>query len=380
MATLTTVPTYPPPNRDTSVTITLQESGANYVKIWVTAAPPGSELRKKIDGTKDPRNRYEVYKGDGGVNSPWRFRFDKGGKYTFAIQEYTRGASTFGGGYQDDPDGAPSETKVGSEYTPSLHIGQRMTLPIAVGNDSLTLVFWIWAANIRATSIAVHGEESPALQNASPTARAQAAQESAAVISALAALVGGDDSAAFGTPSAIIGNGSGGLIKEYNDHRTQAGVHDANDSNNVVPAGLASAASAKNLADAVNELLRFIRQHYTNDIVEAGTDAGRDTAAYHDVSGKKNDNVNMPLFQGVSERDAYIALADIHRSLAAHFASTAVHDTADATNTLTALPTVLALASAIFAVWASPTPAVPATQSTLAMAAIAKAGAEETPL
>jgi hypothetical protein len=379
VATFTTVPVYPAPKKPVAVTIALEQFGANYVRVWCTAAPPGSKLREAIDGTSDPRNRVMAYQGDGGANAPWRATFETGGKYTFAVQEYVKGAASFGGGYQGDPDGAPSETKAGNEYTVSLYIGQRFELPIAAAGDSVTLVFWIWNDTVRATTIQVHGEDTPALQNPNGP-RAQAVHELAATTSALSALVGGTDATLFGTPSTILGIAAGGIIKEYNDHLSQASVHQANDSDNDIPTGLASAASARNFADAVNEVLRKMRQHFINDAVEGGVTAGRDTGGYHDVSGKVNDNANLPLFTSVGEQDAYVALADIHRSLTAHFASTAVHDAADATNVLTALPLVLTVASVVFGIWSSVTPTVPSTQSPLAMAAMAKTGAVEKPL
>jgi hypothetical protein len=128
-------------------------------------------------------------------------------------------------------------------------------------------------------------------------------------------------------------------------------------------------------------MLRKLRQHFLNDAVDAGSLSGRDTGGYHAPGGtKQNDNVGLPLFESVSEQDAYVALADIHRCLTAHFANATVHNNADVVNTLTALPLVLQLVSAIFAIWSSVTPTVAATQSPLAVAAMAKTGAREVPL
>ncbi len=383
-----TIPLYPAPKRKTAVTFTLTESGSNYVRAWCTNAPPGSELRTKLDGTDDPRNRVLVYEGDGGANARWHNAFDLGGVYTFAAQEYTKNATAFGGGYQGDPDGYPIETKVGNEASITITIGERLTSEIKIGQDALTLVLWVWGGTIRATSIGVQGEVSPALLATSATPKAQVAVESTAVIALLDALAEDTVSTAVGTPSTILGNAAGGVIKEFNDHRSQAGVHSTDDTYNVIPTGLATAASADNLPDAVNEVLRFIRQHYTNDAVEAGTDppgAGRDTGNYHSVAGLVNDNANMPLYQSVgSASEAYWALADIHRSYEAHRVSlddtSGVHEIVDSTNTLTALPSLLALGSAIFTVWASTTPTTPATMSSGAMTLIAQAGFDLKPL
>ncbi len=386
MTTLSTLPVYPAPGRQTSVTFTLTESGANFVRVWCTAAPPGSEMRKRIDGTKDPRNRVVVHSGAGGVNNPWREdKFDKGGKYTFVTQEYTRGASAFGGGYQGDPEGAPSETKAGAETELELFIGQRMTSEISVGGDSLTVVLWVWDGNIRETTVATHGEVSPALQATSPTVKAQAAMETTTVQAALAALVGDSVATAVGNPSEVLGLGNGEFIKEWNDHMVNNIAHEDFDPGNDIPTGLASAPSGSNLQDTVNECLRKMRQHYMNDAIDDDALdprlAGRDTGNYHNVSDKVNDNTNMPIVKGVSSAaDAYWAVADIWRSYEAHRVSTAVHDAADSVNDLDDLPTLLALGAAIFTVWASTSPTTPATQSDGAMTLIARAGFSETPL
>jgi hypothetical protein len=393
MTTLSTLPVYPVPARQTAVIFTLTESGSNYVRVWCTAAPPGSELRKALDGTSDPptepRSRHEVYKGDGGADKPLRRVFETGGRYVLVAQEYTKNATAFGGGYEGDPDGYESETKVGSEATLELFIGQRMTSEIRVAGESVTVVLWVWDDTIRATTVATHGEKSPTLLATSPTVKVQAAMESAAVIAALAALADDAVTTAIGTPATILGNGAGGFTKEWNDHLADTAPHATADTENGIPTGLASAASADNLSDTVNECLLLIRYHYTNDAVKAGADppgAGRDTGDYHvPAAVHGNDNVNMPLFRSVGDpRDAYWAVADIHRSYEAHRVSAVgtggIHDSPDSTNVLTALPSLLALGSAVFTVWAATSPTTPATQSDGAMALIAKAGFTETPL
>lgn len=378
MASIATIPTYAAPGRDTQVVITLTQSGANFARLWVTAAPPGSELRRKLDDSK--QSRVEVYTGDGGPDAPWRFRFDVGGKYTFVAQEYVKGAAAYGGGYQGAPEGNPSETKVGSESTLSVFVGQRLTSTIAAAGESVELVVWVWDTSIRETTAGVHGEDSPALVKETPTAREQAAIESTAVQAALAALIDQTAVSAAGSPATIIGLGIGGFIKEWNDHVANATAHANPDADNAIPVGLAGAASAKNLRDTVNEILPYVRQHYLNDAVKGGLASGRDSGDYHNVTGKKNDNVNLPLIESAgSDADAYWALAELWRSYEAHRAST-VHSSEDSTNTLTALPPLLEVARQVFAVWASTNPATPQTQSTAGITLISVAGFEESPL
>ncbi len=375
MTTLTTLPTYPPPARETQVIFTLTGSGANFVRVWVTIAPPDSELRAKLD--ESTQNRFEVHTGPGGAAVPWKFKFDKGGKYTLVAQEYTLGANASGGGYRDSPASAPSETKVGAEVTLSLFIGQRMTAEIGANGDSATLVLWVWDQTIRATSLGVHGEVTPALQNDNPTPRARAAIESATIVAALAALVNTTASSAVGLAEDHID----AFITYWNAHRSQGGVHNASDTDNSVPAGLAVAASTSSLKDAISEILPKMRYHYTNDAVVGGTVNGRDSADYHQITGSnRNDNRNLPIITGVDDVSAYWAIAELHRSYEAHRVSTVVHTAADATNALPALSPLLALASLFFGVLASTSPTVPPAQSTGAFKLITNASFAETPL
>lgn len=380
MPSLSTLPAYPPPGRQVTITVALTNGLANFVRVWVTDAPLGSDLRGKLEAKGDKRNRFQVYEGPGEANAPWRQVFEVGGAYTFVAQEYTRGAYAYGGGFEGDVKGARTENKVGSETTLTLHIGQRFQSPIRAGNDSVDLVFWVWDDTIRATSKAEHGEETPALTKESPTARELAAMESTTVKTVVDALVDDVVTTARGTISTILGNSAGGFTREWNDHLADAVVHEDADANNLIPTGLASAAHSQNLREAINEILALVRNHYTNDAVKGGTVSGRDSGNYHNVAAKVNDNVNMPIVQSASTPlDAYWAAADLWRSYEAHRASTAVHDAADSTNTLTALPSLLQVALQVYTVWASTSPTTPTTQSDGAMALIAY-GFEESPL
>src|SRR5262245_53582646 len=151
MPTLTTSPTFAPPKGEVQVRFALSEPSANFVRVWVTEAPPGSELKTKLD--KATQNRFAVYTGDGGDANPWKQTFDLGGKYTLVAQEYVRGAQPYGGGYQGSPDGNPSETKVGSESTLELFIGQRLTSVIQAGEHQVTLALWVWDSKIQQTTL-----------------------------------------------------------------------------------------------------------------------------------------------------------------------------------------------------------------------------------
>ena len=379
MPTFATVPTYAAPNREAAVTIPLAQSGSNYVRLWVTNAPPESKWREKLEAAGDSRSRIQVYEGPGTSTHQWRETFDKGGRYVFKAQEYLRG-SAFGGGYQHDPDSAPSETKVGAETDYELFIGQRVASEIGVVGDRATLVFWIWDESIRATTKGVHGEATPAIQSDSPTTRVQVAIETTTVQTALDALVGVTAAAAAGTVATIMSD----MARQISDHMQNAGgaYHDVADVENDIPAGLRTGPTPAGLATWVNSMLPYIRQHYTNDAVLGGVDSGVDSGNYHNVGGVKvNDRENMPLFDSVGEKEAYWALADLWRSFEAHRVSVVVHNSADSTNALAALPVLLQVAALFYGVMASLSPTTPDTQSDGVVQLIAKTNCfEETPL
>lgn len=376
MTSLATLPVYAAPGRDVKVVFTLSGSGSNFIRVWVTAAPPGSELRKQIDDST--QNRFKAHEGDGGADHPWQRTFDVGGKYTLVVQEYVRGASDYGGGYQNSPAGAPSETKVGAEVTLSLFIGQRMTSSIQVGADTLELALWVWDTTIRGTTKADQGEDSPVLTATSETPRARAAVESASVVAALAALRDALATQALGSVSTVLTN----LVAKWNAHLVESGVHASDDTLNGMKPGFGGVTSAASLAETISEILPLIRQHYLNDAVLGGTVFGRDSADYHDISGiKKNDSRDLPVIQGASGlADGYWAVAELCRSFEAHRPSTDFHPSPDSVNYLDPRPLLMQLGEAVLEVLASTTFLTPSTQSFAAVFLIAGGGFSETPL
>lgn len=376
MTTLATIPTYAMPNAEAQVTFTRTQPGSNYLRVWVTTAPDGSELDGKLE--KSTQSRFLVYQGDGGPTQPWRFTADKGGKYILQAQEYLRGTG-YGGGYEGDPDGAPSETKVGVEATLTLSIGKKVTQKVGVSPDIATLVVWVWDTTIRATLLGVHGEASPRLESQSPTARALTAMATTAVLTAVANLADTTEATAIGTLATIVSE----MGTDLNAHNAMAATtHNAADTDNVIPVELRSAPSPQTLQEFVNDALLKMRRHRLNDhggkplIPE---NPGTGSADYHQIGGvRKADLLNMPLYQGVASLDeAYGALADIWRAHEGHRVSTAVHGTADSTNTLAALPKVLEVHRQFLTVLASLSPAVPPAQSALVQALVSTAGFEE---
>lgn len=369
MTTAATIPTYPVPDRPVQVVFSIT---ANFVQVWCTVAPEGSELSEKLK--KTTQNRFLVYRGDGGANNPWRYKFDKGGKYTFVAQEYTRGTA-YGGGYEGDPNGVQSETKSGSEDTISIYIGQRMTSPIGVAPDSATLVMWVWNDTIRPTTLAVQGENTPAIIADVPTPRAKSAIEASAVVTALAALKNVAVSTAVGNIATIVSE----MVTDLNAHNAAgATTHNAADTANAIKAELGAGPTPANLPEFVNSALLYQRRHRLNDDGAVSSNLGGvGSANYHNTGIRLADFAYMPLYQSVSGmEDGYAALADIWRAHEGHRTNLNVHGTADVTHTLATLPLLLQVHLQFLTVVAALSPSVAPAQSSGATTLISHGFAE----
>lgn len=341
MTTLAVLPTYPIPGAQFAASFTLTESGTNYVRVWCTAAPDGSELDKKLDETAASSPRVLVYEGDGTTaakDMPWRAKLDKGGVYTLVAQEYTKGTG-FGGGYQDDDRANLEETKVGSEATLSLYIGQRFTSTVGTNPDTAKLVFWVFNNTIRQTTLALHGESTPAVTNPA-TARAKTAATCAAVAAELSPLIGMAVSTALATSSLDVTLAD--FITRFNAHiaRTTGSTHANADADNAIVTDLAGMPTPTSLPSFVNEALRRLRQHMTND---SGSGVGSATSTYHSPGAVDTaDMTNLPLVRSTSSADdGYAAFADLYRAYEAHRVNTAVHGAADNVNSLAAIPQLM---------------------------------------
>lgn len=381
MTTITTQPTYAVPNKPVGVKFTKTNAQADYLRVWVTDAPIGSKYR--IDLDKSGQSRMQVHEGDN--LSVWRTtELDKGGTYRLTVQEYTRGATTYGGAYEGDPNAAPSEAKVSTEYSLSLSIGQRMVTECGVGGDTASLICYVWDATIRPTNLEQHGEVSPAIiEPTSP--RASSAVASTAVRAAVTALENVTAATAIGTVASIVSD----FVANWNLHLPETGVHDTDDTHNSISNEYAQPPTPATLPESVSHFLDRMRRHFTNDGGLGPGTAGTDPTAtptpdvtpepYHDVTDAVFDYTNMPLFDSVGgTAEAYRALADIWRAYEAHRVSLTVHDAADATNALAALPLLLDVHKEFFTQLAAISPTVPDTQSTAAVLLMAQTGAIET--
>lgn len=371
MATISTLPVVPIPSRSVAVVFTLEETGTNFFRAWLTDAPYGTPEKTKL--IESGETRYELrFSG-----SRWEFTPEVGGNYVLAVQEYVRGASSHGGSYQNDPNSDITETKVGAEKTVTVTVAQRLTTAIGTGTDFATLALYVLDDSIAETSFKIHGEKTPAIANPNGK-RAESAIGDASVVSALAALIGETVSVAVGEPSAIMGD----IVSNYNAHLTQASVHNENDTDNALPSGYTSTLSPAALARAANAALTNMRRHMLNDSGQGPGEPpspGGSPAAYHEIGGNdRMDWANVPTLTAAGQvQDSYRALADLWRAYEGHRVNTGVHSVADSTNVLNALPKLLQLHVAFLDSVAAFDPTVPDTQTEGALILMSRAGAVE---
>ncbi len=377
MTNLLSSPEFIAPNRQAALRFTVTDDSCDYIRIWCTVAPTGSALDKRINSTKDPRNRVVVFEGK--PTEQWNTYFDKGGKYTFVAQEYSKG-SGYGGGYQGDPNGSDREDQLGAEVTLTLHVGQRGTQVIGPPGDQAELVVWVWNNNILRTTKEFEGEDSPAIVAASPSSRVQTAIKSAEVEEALEDLVGSSIFDATGDLESFVAT----LWDRINAHFAYPNHANA-DTDNVLANSWETAYGPTELAKFVNQALKSLANHYVNDAGYAdeppGT-SGPDMREYHQDGGENvSDRVNLPLYQGVSSyAEAYGGLCDVYRSLAGHRANVAVHDYASAEGPGHSMPEasdLMGVHIAFLTVLATNNPTVPAAQSIGMQRLISVAGFKE---
>ena len=324
--------------------------GGNFLRLWLTAAPVGSEHRERLEKSK--AGRVEVFNGD--ADDTFTFSVTQGGKYVFAAQEYTKGASAHGGGYATDPDGFKTETPLPSgspvEDTVSVVFGDRLTMPVGVGPDTATLVLFVFAATIRATAFDVQGETTPRLVEPS-TPKARTAAADATVAAAVDALADQTATDVLGSMSSL----TNGFRTAFNAHIDDGTVHPSADSDNTISAGFQDASTPEGLGRVLAEHIKLLKLHMTTD-----SGSGPGTGDYHTSS--KADWANIPIVAGAgSTAQALSAFSDVWRAYEAHRVDTGVHSSADVTNTLAALPELLEVHRAFNAALQPTSPTAPAT-------------------
>lgn len=348
--TLTQTPTYPAPGRKVRVTTTAG-AGGDFARLWLTDAPLGSQWRAKL--AESTAARFEIATSDSG--KAFDFVPDVGGVYVFAAQEYTLGASSHGGSYQGDPNSYQTETKVGTEVTVNVYVGERLEQTIGTGTDTATLALWVWNDSIRQTTLAEHGEVTPALSNPGGD-RARIAMLDSAVVGALSALVNQSASTALGTLSGVLSDIGTKLLA----HEALLTAHAAADEDNEPDERVNLASGPEGVVAAAQHLATLLSRHIRNDDAGAGTLTA--TSAYHVISAVPViDWTNIPAFQNCATIEQSLSvIASVWEAYEAHRVSTAVHTAADSTNTLTSLPLLLRVHKAFSAAVRTLTPTAPA--------------------
>jgi hypothetical protein len=320
---MTTDIVYPLPGL---VSIRFTPTTGNFVRVWATVAPQGSDYRRKLDSVSDV-GRVVVFAG--GITEVFWANLDVGGRYQFICQEYTHMASVFGGGYQRDPDSYPTETAVGAEVTTNIYIGERLTHRLGTGRYGFgDLVLWVWNDTVRFTSVQVHGETTPAVINPT-TARAEVAANSSAVETAALNLVDQTTTALMGNIQSLLADMRSEIPLHFNNNAGAyhaVGADTENDSaieniplNPSTPEGYAFAARViaqrleRHMGDVDNDW------HTTSDYINAMLTPIPATSA------------DMP--------SVWAAVADIYRAYEAHRVTTSsIHALQDTTNNLTVTP------------------------------------------
>jgi hypothetical protein len=362
---LNATPAYPIANRPVRYQ-PLWTGGGNYVRIWCTNAPPGSKIRKSMDETG--ASRFLLYAGDN--TTEWVTEWDKSGTYSLAAQEYRRGASTTGGGYDGSPSNAPSETKTDVETALTVSVADRLEIPLGLGRDTATLVLFVHAETIRATTIEHHGILSPAIINPGSD-RAKLAAEDATVKASVEALKDAAAAAAIGNVYGVIDD----FVSKFNAHRilTAGTVHASADNGNAVITVAVGVKSIEALIAAVTDCRRMFDRHARNDVDGSGTNSA--SPDFHSFADTKNLLLASPAAGGGDMAKARAALADLHRAYEAHRHYLAsVHGAVDNTNALMGLPVLLQLDSAWCDAVVSSTPTAPATANSGTVSLVSLSG------
>lgn len=357
--TITTVPTYVIPG--IRVALTCAATSGNYVKLWLTACQTESEWYASLHNGEVP----QVLFAEGNASSEIFVTFDVPGVYCLTAAEMTRGASAYGGSYEDDPDADDTFTQL-STTSVTVNVGQRMALEIGSGQNTAKLYVYAWGSSTVATTEKSQGEATPRIDDWS-SERAKLAARSSTVVAKLAAMAG-VSATVIGAIATLIDN----LIDKINAHRSQAGVHANNDSDNAIDASYkvgSGSLSVERMVAALAQAEIMLLRHMHND---SGTGPGSATSDYHTAA----DNKRAVISDGAGDARTMVAkLADLRRIYDAHRAEGAsIHASADSTNTLSAGSALTDLHEAMLSELATTTPTTPSTEHAAVSTLIALGG------
>lgn len=337
-----------------NVKVTFAATTGNFVRLYVTDAPVGSKLRAELDASDEAR--IMVFEGD--IGESYSLVADVAGVFVFSAEEITKGAATYGGGYQGAPNSYQTETILSTTTALTVAIGQRVVATVA----GLTLALWIWGDTIRATdAVGPTGEVTPALTApVNATARAKAAASASAVRTALVALGGVTVATAIGDIGAVVSD----FRAKFNAHIADATAHDSADTDNTIDGERGSVGGTYGTEQSLAEVVKHLAQQYQRHATNTDAANGVGSGDYHDVGGTVADWANVPQpLTGNGITDAHFGLAGLWSAYEAHRVSTTVHDSADATNALASLPPLLELYRRIAAETNAGSPTAPASEN-----------------
>ena len=265
--TLITTPTYALPSDAVPLKATV-DTAANFLRLWCVDAPEGSAYKKRLNDVA--AGRIEITPPNapaaGGISPGVVFpaQLDVGGRYTFAAQEYTLGATTYGGGYSIAPAAFKTETPIGAEQTLTIDIGQRMTHRLGCSAyGTAQLLVYVWGGYIRETTMEVHRVVSPAIVNAA-TPRALSAASASAVKTQLALFIDADVTTLATNLQSLINELSTDLPLHFTNN--MAAYHGSADNDNGTEiSDLPSQLTTPNaVAKAAGVLYSRFRNHMSN--------------------------------------------------------------------------------------------------------------------
>jgi hypothetical protein len=333
---LVTTPTYPIPGRVFRLRLDPVTNTGTHCRIWCTAAPLGTKLRKELDESRADRVVFQPLMPISTTGRPVEVdvTLEKGGGYVLQVQEILLGNPdfpNFTGGYENDPRGALGET-VKNTGEIILYVAAPLSMQLGCGGDTATLKIYTHNQTVIQTELPVHGEATPRVDLATgATPRARLAAEAQGVRDAVTALAGQDTDDLVGDISGSLDN----LLTKIRAHLVQSGRHVSNDTDNSIGTSFNGATTAPSRAATLSELRRLLGRHMRND-----SGAGTGSAGYHSAA----DWTSLPL-DAASPSDALtdgISHADVWRAYEAHRIS-AIHRAADNVNRADELPPLLEL-------------------------------------
>lgn len=350
---LTTTPLYALPSDAVPLTATVNTS-ANFLRLWCVDAPIGCALRKRID--KSAATRVEISQPNaptaGGFSPGVVFdaQLEVGGRYTFVGQEYTLGATTYGGGYSNAPDAFKTETPLGAEQTLTVDVGQRMTHRLGCSAyGTAQLLVHVWGGYIRETTIETHHVVSPAILGAS-TPRAVSAASASGVLTQLALFTNVDVTTIATNLSTLVNELTNDLPLHFANN--PGGYHPAVDNDNDTE--ISDAPSQFSTPNAVVKAAAVLYSRFRNHMSNGPTGANR----YH-RNGSFFSLICDPTSSEADMAYTFAIIADVVRCYETHRVDISQHLVADNNHPITtALGPLLSLHREFFAALASFSPTV----------------------